>query len=219
MSAVPAIDTMPAARRAARLWRASATLVLAMSAAPAIAGSDTCPFLPEYRKLRATLSKLPAAQAAAALEQYSATHDNPEGCEAADIDRRLAPLEAGQFLATHGRQSRTADVVFRCNQLDAASGRCTSPMEDGTAHVDGVVKTRRGRFPDRAVSLASRRPDARLIGVYLTTLPDVIDGKPPSVQPPTAEVSVPTTKHGGRVLMAIYETGGPWRYRKAVWYF
>ena len=94
--------------RAEILWRGQAGPPTARGpsdgAAEPIAGGDTCPYLPESRQLRETLPKLPAAQAAAALDRYSATHDNPEGCEAADIDSRLALLEARQFHAIEGRR-------------------------------------------------------------------------------------------------------------------
>lgn len=191
---------------------------LCLVAAPAVAGGDGCPWLPEYRRLQSALPTMSPDRAVAALQRHAATHENPEGCEAADIDRRLASLERRQFHAVDGRRQHAPQAVFRCNQLEPATGRCTGPMEDGSAQIDGQRLGAPVRFAGDTVSLTTRRPDARLVGVYLTTPADLLDGRPPAAPTRDAAVRLPEARRGG-VLMAIYETPGPWRYRKVVWLF
>ena len=179
---------------------------------------DTCPYLAEYRRLRPTLPRMSSQSAAAAIERYASTHENPEGCEAADIDRRLASLEKSQFQLRFEHQQWSAHAVFRCNEFDAKSGRCFGPMEDGTAQMDGLGKPPLRRPRGEAIVATSHRT-ARLVGLYSTTLADALDGRAPTSLPMSEPLTLPAGQRGSRVLMAVYTTEGAWRYRKAVWYF
>ena len=179
---------------------------------------ETCPYLPEYRGLRATLPRMSPQGVAAAIERYASTHENPDGCEAADIDRRLAALEKSQFQLRFDRARWSAHAVFRCNEFDPKSGRCVGPMEDGTAQVGGTSNAQPLRPRGKAI-VATSHQTARLVGLYVTTLANALDGRAPISLPMSEALELPAGSRGSQVLIAVYTTEGAWRYRKAVWYF
>jgi len=184
---------------------------------PAI--GDTCPYLPAYRQLQSKLPGMSARQASAALESYAATHDNPEGCEAADLDRRLGEAERELFSLRFQDQRRLpAQAVYRCNDFDPMTTACRSPMEDGTAHPlsAGIAPL---APPTQAFTVDSERQGVKLQSIYVVSLADAVDGRPAKrVKLQGGSATLPS---GAKdvALIAIYRTKGPWRYRKALWYF
>lgn len=199
-------------------WICALLMLSACVATPAV--SDTCPYLPAYRQLQSTLPGMTAAQASTALESYAATHDNPEGCEAADLDRRLGDAERALFsLRTQDQRRLPAQAVYRCNEFDPATATCRSPMEDGTAHPMSAGIAPFAPPPAPALAVASERKGATLQSVYIVSLADALDGRPATRL--TLQAGSTTLPAGARdlALIAIFKTKGPWRYRKAVWYF
>lgn len=198
-------------------WAYPLLMLSAGLATPAV--SDTCPYLPAYRQLQSTLPGMTARQASSALESYAATHDNPEGCEAADLDRRLDEAERTLFsLRLQDQRRLPAQAVYRCNEFDPVTAACWSPMEDGTAHPTsaGIAPL---APPAQAFTVGSERQGAKLQSVYVVSLADAVDGRPATrVKLQGGSATLPA---GAKdvALIAIYKTKGPWRYRKAIWYF
>jgi len=195
-------------------------LLLACAACtrPAAVEEGGCPYLPQFIELRPKLAGLPPAKAAAALQAYSATHENPQACEATEIDRLLGDLEKQLFVLVSGEQRLAAQVVFRCNQFDSQSARCDSPMADGTSHPlsFGIQPLPGPAGPN--LQFQSEQPGAELIGIYQIALGDALDGKAATSLGNVSPVAVPASSQDS-ALIAIYRTTGPWRYRKVVWYF
>jgi len=161
-----------------------------------------------------------ARQASAALESYAATHGNPEGCEAADLDRRLGEAERELFLLRRRDQrSLLAQAVYRCNEFDPVTAACRSPMEDGTAHPMSAGIASLALPPGQAFTVVGERNGAKLQSVYIVSLADALDGRPATrVKMQNGSATLPA---GAKdvALTAIFKTNGPWRYRKAIWYF
>jgi hypothetical protein len=195
---------------------AKACLAVAAVAAPL--DTDTCPYLPDFKQLRGTLTDLPPAAAATALEHYAATHDNPEGCELSKIDDLLSEQELRLF-TLHGDHESVAQLVYRCDSIDSKTARCTGPTEDLTAHPFGGGVTPLQTPVSRQIQLTSRKPQARLTAVYLVRLSGALDGRrAEKLRTEGSTIALPASVKNS-ALIAIFKTGGLWRYRKVVWYF
>jgi len=187
-------------------------------ATPAV--SDSCPYLPAYRELQSALPGMTARQASAALESYAATHDNTEGCEAADLDRRLGEAERELFqLRLQDRRRLPAQAVYRCNEFDPVTAACRSPMEDGTAHPMSAGIAALAPPLAQAFTVVGERNGVKLQSVYIVSLADALDGRPATRM--KLQNGCATLPVGAKdvALIAIFKTHGPWRYRKAIWYF
>ena len=193
----------------------------AQAPAPAAAptGGSECPFLPEFRQLEPTLAGLSPVQAAVEWDRYMSSHENPEACEAAEVDRRLAALERDLFSIVSNGQHIASQAVFRCNRFDPVTARCEEPMADGTT---GPIAPEAGSPLSglaQPFAVVSELPRAALVGIYVVAMSDALDGRAATrLTTPASEVALPPGAHDV-ALMAIYETDGSWRYRKAVWYF
>lgn len=179
-----------------------------------------CPVLPEFKRATGAAARLPAARAASTLEAYAATHENPEACEAFELDRRLGLIEARLFVLRHGEKRVAAQLVARCNEFDPTTARCSSPMEDGTARPAALgVKPLSEVLSGPLEFENSRNGTSSLLGVYVIRLSDAVDGRAATpVQPVGGELRLPRGLQNF-ALMAVFKTEGAWRFRKAVWYF
>lgn len=181
--------------------------------------TDTCPYLPDFNRLRSTLTDLPPAAAATALEHYASTHENPEACELTKIDELLSEQERRLFTLHGDHEESASQIVYRCDSVDSKTARCTGPTEDLTAHpFSGGISAL--RIPvSRHIQLTWQKPQARLTAVYLVPLSEALDGRRArKLQTAGSTITLPTSVKDS-ALIAIFETGGLWRYRKVIWYF
>jgi hypothetical protein len=186
----------------------------------AVAGSD-CPYLPEFKSLQKQLENLPALDAVVALQKFVLEHENPEGCEYAEIDSLLQEREVTLIRLAIGGGEKPAQVVYRCDEFDPTTAQCRSPMEDGTARpLSAGVVPMTSPPAGSAYRITSAIPASELVGIYQVTLSDALNGKP------AVRIGKESTGKWNRprrntsvALMAVYKTQGPWAYRKAVWYF
>lgn len=201
-----------------RMWVLVAAL-LCIASVPA-AAADNCPYLPDYVQLRQQLHGMPPVEAVAALERYSSSHENPEACEAIEIDRQSGALERQLFTLDDGRQRVAAHAVYRCNRVDLRTARCDGPVEDGTAHPMslGEPSARLQHAPSNADFRTELRGSA-LHRVYMVSLADALDGRAARrliVRHGKVRISEDARNVA---IVAIYRTNGPlWRFRKAVWW-
>lgn len=204
-----------------RMWILLAAL-LCVAAMP-VAAADNCPFLPDYEQLRQQLPNMAAAEVVAALERYSRSHENPEACEAIEIDRQLGVFERQLFTLGTSAQALpriAAHAVYRCNRVDLRTARCDGPVEDGTAHPMslGEPSARLQHVPLNASFRAELR-GSKLYRVYLVSLADALDGRAARrMVTRQGQVRIPDDARNVAII-AIYRTSGsPWRFRKAVWW-
>lgn len=195
-----------------------AVLAVALLLPAPASAEDTCPYLPAFKALREKLKAQSAIEAVATIEAYAATNENPEGCELAEIDRLLAEREKTLFHLRAEKQDLLAQVVLRCNEFDRRTGMCQGPMMDATAHPHSQAISPLAVVTE-TLSLVSDMGTARLVGVYRISLKDALDGKAAThIRLTKGRFTLPG-KGKDQVLMAIYQTAGPWRFRKAIWYF
>jgi hypothetical protein len=192
-------------------------IICSVSLSASAVEEDTCPYLPEFKKLRAKLGTLQPAEVVHALEQYWKRGDQRETCEMFEIDALLDEQEKSFFFLQVGTTQLPAQVIMRCNEYESKTTTCQSPVEDKTLHNDPPLPSL--AVPATKFSVVSNFPSAQLVGIYRRFYNDVLDGNPATrLKPKQGLVSLPKdAKHF--VLIAVYKTSGPWSYRKVVWYF
>jgi hypothetical protein len=183
---------------------------------------DNCPYSQEFQNLRAKLSGQSLTDATSALRAFAVKNQSPETCEAMAIDQELEKREKLliKLISTGGSKSNMpAHAVFRCDVFNSKTAQCQSPSEDGTANPNSKEKfsplllEKTGSF-----EIKSQLPNAKLHGIYITTIGKAVDGKPAKKLPIRKSIqwsSLPPST----VLIAIYKTKDAWAYRKVVWYF
>lgn len=193
-------------------------IVLTCNAGDGFASVD-CPFLPAFQSMRKQLDTMPVLTAISTLQKYFVENENPQACELFEINRLLGQRESPLIKLKLGAKEIAAQVVFRCNEFDPVTAQCQSPMNDDTVHYfsNGAVPL---PFPEKNTPyrVISELPATQLIGLYQTSLASALDGKP-ARRLGDAAVNKWRQSNDANVLFAIYKTQGPWRYRKAVWYF
>lgn len=184
------------------------------------AAAGNCPFLPDYEQLRQQLPGMPPAQAAAALEQYSRTHENPEACEAIEIEQQLGSVERSLFTMGIAEHRVAAHAVYRCHRVEPRTARCEGMVEDGTAH-----PLSQGRPPalplesSATVDFKTDRPGATLHRVYMVTLADALDGKAARrLVMRRGKVQILSGTRSVAIIAIFRTSNSPWRFRKAVWW-
>lgn len=195
-------------------------LILALTCigTPASA-QDQCRYLPEFTTLQQQLPGMSTIAAVLALQKHVLEHENPQACELTEVERLLALQEAKLIELTIGAMTLAPQNIFRCNEFNPKSAQCRSPMEDGTAHpMLANLKFKPYPQPVLPGALQSALPNAKLIGLYQTTLAAALDGKSARKLAKGKPIRL-KPEADGTVLIAIYQTSGPWAYRKAVWYF
>lgn len=196
--------------------------LLAMSAGPAATHASGCPFLPQYRRLQITIAKAPAASALRSLYRYAGdpANENPAACEAIELDRQIAQQERRLVALVATTRLRIApDTAFHCSTPDPRTTQCDGIVADGTAQPDAV----RIRAPSALRKLTTARldsnlPDARLIGLYRSTLADVAAGRPAKRLKPGTTIALASGPADG-VLIALFTAPAPYKVRKFVWYY
>lgn len=178
---------------------------------------DTCPYLPEFKKLRAELGTLQPAEVVHALEQYSAHSESADTCEMYEIHSLLDEPEKSFFFLQVGTTRLPAQVIMRCNEFDSKTTTCQGPMLDGTFHNEPRIPPL--AVPSTRFSVVSHFPAAQPVGIY-RIFRDSHEGKTVTrrLKPKQGHISLPKDAKDF-VLIAVYKTSGPWPYRKVVWYF
>jgi hypothetical protein len=196
---------------------AEAAPVVSAPENPAAPAASGCPYLPEFVSLQAELPKLSAAEAADRLSQYAGQYSNPEGCEGTEIERLLNGAESQLFHLVFADTRHAAQLTLRCDEWDAKTTRCQGPVEDGTAHpaMLGVTALSLPKTPSLRVETELK--NAKLLGVYVVSLADALDGKLAQQLGSEATFELPADVKDVAVI-AVYKVEGTWRYRKAVWY-
>jgi hypothetical protein len=200
---------------------ALALALLVSAAAHAAGAADTCPYLPQFRKLKKEIAGMTAAPALAALSRYEADpeNDNPEACEVMALHELMSKRETKLVFLAGGKTKLCAQSACRCDALLEGTEKCNGIFEDGTAHPrSGGIRPR--HLEDTAnLRIESALPGARLDSVYLAPIGDLIDGKPATKLDATAGEITLAPPHGLTALMVIFRAPPPWSYRKLVWYF
>lgn len=184
------------------------------------AAGPQCPYLPQYQRLQKQIAPLAPEAALSRLYTYSADpeNENPAACEAIDIDRAMSEREIALVALSGGGRRLPPRSVFHCDVLDFRTSNCNGIVADGTGQPDTTRILPAGRPTFFSGRIESRLPQARLIGLYRTSLAAVQAGKPPTKITPGGSVSI-RPKADGTVLIAIFTAPKPWHYRKVVWYF
>jgi hypothetical protein len=156
-----------------------------------------------------------------ALNAYAAdpANDNPNACEALELDSLITERERGLVALDFAGRKIAPGAVFHCNALQGPALVCNGITEDGTAHpLDAGT---RAEPLGHAVTarLVSSLPGMVLQRLYLAATGGLLDGT--SLQPLDADRSGfrldPASK--ANVLIAIFKAPPPWRIRKFAWYF
>ncbi len=184
---------------------------------PAVAAAPGCPYLPEFLSLRSELPGLDAAVVADRLNRYAAQYSNPEGCEGTELERLLNDAESQLFHLAFADTRYPAQLTLRCESWDARTTRCQGPVEDGTAHPTTLGLTAL-TLPTSSFRLETGLKDAKLLGAYVVSLAAALDGKPAQPLSGGSAFDLPSGTKDVAVV-AIYETGGNWPFRKVIWYF
>jgi hypothetical protein len=223
---------MPSPRPRYRLfWPALVSLLLAgpavgAAADPSTAGStadpaqasEACDASPAWRALRHRLPDMKPSAAVRAVQRHVAFRPKPQPCELAQIDRALDPVERSLVVLQAGTRRLPAQAVFRCEAIDPGTAQCRGPVPDATLD-PARVAIATADLPAATSGLDYQLPQARLTAVYRIGLADALEGKPATRLDP-AKGGFMLMKDGTDwILIAIIEAKGPWRYRKAVWYF
>ncbi len=193
-------------------------LILICSANSAQA-TQTCRYLPTFGALQQQLPQLNAQQAVTALQKYLLEHDNAQSCELAEIERQLDAKEIEMIKLSADGIALRPHHIYRCNEFNPRTAQCQSPFEDGTAHPLQVnLQFKPLARPTTALQLSDTLVEAKLIGLYRTSLAAALDGKAAKPLPKNIAIKWKASSTDS-ILIAIYKTSGPWGYRKAVWYF
>ncbi len=179
--------------------------------------AHACAFSPEWNALQTRISSMTVQNAADALQKHIAYHENIENCELEQAELSLSGLESQLISVKEAGRQYAPQMLLRCNVFNPSTAQCQSPMEDATAHprlVDAKLKFL--SLPAQSLQVVSQMKGAKLLGVYQTSLVAALDGKPASK---LGKQIILQQQQSPVILMAIYKTKGPWRYRKAIWYF
>jgi hypothetical protein len=187
-------------------------------AAAAVAPDPSCHHRPAFAAIEArAAAKAPGALAQAYAYAADPAHDDPTGtCEAIAVDGLIATLERDAVSLSVGNTHLHPDAAFHCTAFDPRTTACNGLVADGTAQPQDATAPRPAA-PAKA-TLASGLGDARLIGLYRTTIAAALDGKP-AVPLPTGPTVTLGRVPPATVLVAIYTAPAPYHYRKLVWYF
>lgn len=192
-------------------------LILAFCTSNAFA-QVACPHPPAFSALQKQLPSLTTQQAATALQNYVTHHTSPEVCELIEVENLLRSKEIELITLHSGATQLQPDNVYRCNVFTPKTAQCQSPLEDGTAHpLQTNLQFKPRLTPTMPLHLKTALANAKLLGIYHTTLAAALDGKA-AKRLPTSE-TVNWQARPNSIIIAIYRTPGPWQYRKAVWYF
>ncbi|WP_338846087.1 hypothetical protein V8J88_20340 [Massilia sp. W12] len=193
---------------------------LGLSCAPPLAQAQAqCAYQPAFKTLQQQLPSLSSAQSIQALQQFYAANENAQPCEVARIEQLLDDQETALIRLHMGSVARKPQRLLRCNQFTAKTAQCQSPYEDNTAHpLQNNLRFTPWPAPPHVLRLQVDLPQAKLIGVYQTTLAAALDGKPAKRLGAATQIKLREAEKN-LVLIAIYKTPGPWAYRKLVWYF
>ena len=199
--------------------RNSCLAIAALLCATTVFAQDDCPYLPAFKTLRQQLDTMSPIDAVAALQKYAGENDNSSACESFEIDRLLGERETKLIKLAIGGKEIPAQVVFRCKRFDSKTAQCQSPMEDGTTQFAAVgITAMPVPMEGLKFQVVSKLPNAKLIGIYRTSMASALDGKP-AKHLGNGPAGKWQSTYKTSALMAIYKTAGPWAYRKAVWYF
>lgn len=176
-----------------------------------------CPYLPQYRAVQHQVAALPPPAAVTRLYAYLAdpANENPAGCDAMDIESDISAREIALVAVSGGGKSWPAQAAFHCAVLDPRTTRCNGLFEDGTAFPNYRRMLPPGATTPFSGRIDSRLPDAKLVGLYRTTMSAVRAGRAATRITPGPSVAISK----GMVLFAIFSAPRPWKYRKIVWYF
>jgi hypothetical protein len=218
---VPAMSWSPPPARDP-IGRALWLGLLMLAATGSAAAREGCAQRPDYQRLRQSLKYTSGEKTMAGLEGYAASQGKLGRCESSDIDRRLGALEPALFAYASATRRVDAQAVFRCNDIEPATARCIDPPDDAAARPSsGSLRRLRSR-PISPVLLVTTRRQTALQAVYVTSIAQALAGQPAMALPlVNGRITLPTADElpGALMLIGIYQSGGPWRYRKAVWYF
>ncbi|WP_442681227.1 hypothetical protein ACSBM8_08695 [Sphingomonas sp. ASY06-1R] len=200
----------------------ASTVLFTLSQGPVAEQASACPFLPQYRGLQAAIDKAPAASALRSLYRYARdpANDNPVACEAIELDRQIAERERTLIAVISPAGWRLPPTaIFHCATPDTKTTRCDGIVADGTAQPDAI----RIRPPSPITApvtarLSNSLPDARLIGLYHTTLADVVAARPVK-RLKAANMIRLMPGSGDRLLIALFTAPAPYKVRKFVWYY
>jgi hypothetical protein len=208
-----------------RISLAFALAIALATIAPAAARDahkgDTCPYLPQFKELEKKLQGMAPAAALGALARYEAdpNNENPAACEGFALDRLMSKREMKLVFLARGKTRLHAQWASHCDTVTEATLKCDGVFADDTAHprFAGI----RPRRLERTVTLRVRSalPDARLDGVYLAPIADLLDGKAATRIDAAADEITLVPPTSPTAVIAIFHAPAPWRYRKLVWYF
>jgi hypothetical protein len=197
------------------------TLTLRCAVAGAGEQGAACPTLPQFQSLMARLDTMDPAASLTALDAYAANpaNDNPNACEALELDSLITERERGLVVLAIGGREIGPGAVFHCNALQGRALVCNGTTEDGTAHplAAGIRAEPLGHAV--TATLVSNLPGMILQRLYLATTGGLLDGAPP--KPLHADQSGFRLDPGSKanILIAIFRAPPPWRIRKFAWYF
>ncbi len=182
-------------------------------------GNPSCVDRVDFQRLRREVARADPAIAVRALYRYNAdpAHEDPAGCTAADLERLLGEQERKLVAFAYGGKLSFPQIAAHCFRFDPKTTSCEDIVQDGTGQPDYRHILSRGPGAAFTGRLKNLLPDARLVGLYRTTLKAVQDGRPATALGAKPDVQI---ARGGAVLIAIFTAPGPpWQYRKFVWYF
>lgn len=191
----------------------TATLLGPQPGAPA-----SCVDRSDFIRLRREIARADPMTAVRALYRYNAdpAHEDPAGCTADDLERLLGEQERKLVALMGGTKAKFPQMVAHCFRFDSRTTSCQDLVQDGTGQPNYVHIRPQRQAAGFTGRLKTMLPDARLVGVYRTTLRAVQEGKPAKALGVGPDIHV---AQGGAVLIAIFTAPGPpWHYRKFVWY-
>lgn len=164
---------------------------------------------------------MPSVAALRTLYAYAAdpANENPAACEAIELEEQISERErALVVLRSPTHPPFRPAAAFHCNSPDPRTTQCDGVVADGTAQPDARRLSRPPSAERVVVRLVSRLQGARLIGLYRTSLFDVVRGRP-VVRIDAAQPIRIGGQPGGVVIIALYGAPAPYKVRKLVWYY
>jgi hypothetical protein len=197
------------------------SLLLRCAAVRSAESVTSCPTVPQFQALVNRLNTMGPAASLSALDAYVANpaNENPNACEALELDGLIAQRERSLVTLSIGGRKIAPGAVFNCNVLQGRTLACNGAVEDATAHpATSDMQFEPPQHPV-AVTLMSTLPGMTLIRVYVSRTGDLLDGIPPAPLNARGSGFRLNPASNANILFAIFRAPPPWRFRKFVWYF
>ena len=192
-------------------------LLLAMGGKSALAAED-----PDCARLKAQLPAMKPEDALIALDRFTATTENPEGCPLADILSWTGDAEQKLVRLVDGAGSLAPQMTLRCNKFSRKNTHCQSWEADDTLLITEHWFPRLRSLAGTSIAIESAIPDSEVIAVYKAKIGALRKGLSATAIPVKSGKYSLAWVDKDSIVVALIRTKGPWanwKYRKAVWFF